>query len=326
MNSDFDTLSNVLDSLHICGSLLLHESYQAPWAIALPHADQIAHHLGVQPGTKVVPFHLVERGYIDVTITTDASVGEPPLVVEAGEMVICFQGASHQISQGANFSAFPVEKVFAGEDIPFRCVQEGRGASVVCLCGIFYLHDTHLNPLFASLPPVLHAPVSHVEPFQNLSGVANLIAQELDQRSPGSNFMVERLLELLCAGAIRSYMDTLQPQDASWFIGLQDPIVSRALAMVHAQPGHHWSVDLLAQNVELSPSRFSARFKETLGESPMSYVSKWRIHVASRLLKTTENTVGEVALQVGYENLTAFNRAFKRHLNVSPGAWRAIHV
>ena len=283
MTSDFDTLSDVLGSLRICGSLLLHESYTAPWAISLPKAEQLAQHLGVQPGTKVVPFHLVERGYIEVTTTDDLS-DKSPLIVEAGEMVVCFQGAAHQIAQGTSLSAFPVEKVFAGEDIPFRCSEGSRGASVVCLCGIFYLHDTYLNPLFASLPPVLHAPVSQVETFQNLSGVAKLVAQELDQRSPGSNFMLERLLELLCAGAIRAHMSTLKAQEASWFIGLQDPIVSRALSMVHAQPGHHWSVDLLAQNVELSASRFSARFKETLGESPMSYVSKWRIHVASRLL------------------------------------------
>lgn len=326
MNPEFDTLSNVLDSLHICGSLLLHESYTAPWAIALPDAEQIAKYLDVPNGTRIVPFHLVERGYIEVDMKSDNSASKPPLVVEAGEMVICFQGQSHYIFQGSNHSAFPVERVFAGDDIPFRAPKENRRTSVVCLCGIFYLHDTHLNPLFASLPPILHAPVSQIETFQNLSGIANLIAQELDRPAPGSNFMVERLLELLCAGAIRSYMEKLPAQDASWLIGIRDPIISRTLAMVHAQPEKSWSVDLLAQNVQLSPSRFSARFKETLGESPMSYIAKWRIHVASRLLKTTENSVNEVALQVGYENLSAFNRAFKRHLNVSPGAWRAIHV
>ncbi|NEQ52224.1 MAG: helix-turn-helix transcriptional regulator [Leptolyngbya sp. SIO3F4] len=120
-------------------------------------------------------------------------------------------------------------------------------------------------------------------------------------------------------------MDRIQPQDANWLIGLRDPIISRALAMVHAQPGYEWSVNNLARSVDLSPSRFAARFKDTLGESPMSYVSKWRIHVASRPLKSTENNISEISLQVGYENLAAFNRAFKRHLNMPPGAWRTLH-
>lgn len=325
MDQNFDILSNVLDSLHICGSLLLHESYQAPWAIVLPGAEQLGEHLNVRTGTRIVPFHLVERGYIEVTSTESASVENPPLVVEAGEMMIGFSGAPHQIGQGANPHIFPVENVFAGKEVPFRCPKGTRNVSVLCLCGVFYLHDTHLNPLFASLPSVLHAPVSQAETFQNLSGVASLIAQELDQRSPGSNFMVERLLELLCAGAIRSYMDKTQHQDANWLTGLQDPIVSQVLAMIHAQPGHEWSVDTLARKVDLSPSRFSARFKDTLGESPMSYVSKWRIHVASRHLKNTDNNISEIAAQVGYENLAAFNRAFKRHLNMPPGAWRSLH-
>lgn len=324
MNPDFDILSDVLNSLHICGSLLLHESYTIPWAIALPDAEQLSKYLKVKTGTRVVPFHLVERGYVEVMSTATPSLETSPLVVEAGEMVICFSGASHQISQGESPNVFPVENVFAGKAVPFRSPTGTRNVSVLC-CGVFYLQDTHLNPLFASLPPILHAPVSQAETFQNLSGVASLIAQELDQRSPGSNFMVERLLELLCAGAIRSYMDRLQLQDSSWLMGLQDPIVSHALALVHAQPGDSWSVDILAQSVDLSPSRFAARFKDIVGESPMSYVSKWRIHVASRLLKSTENNISEIAVQVGYENLAAFNRAFKRHLDVPPGVWRSLH-
>ncbi len=323
MTAEFDILSDVLDSLHICGSLLLHESYRAPWAIALPDSNQLGNLLGVQQGTRAIAFHLVERGQIELTST--AASGESPLVVEAGEMVICFSGTAHQISQGTNPYKLPVQNVLAGDEIPFRCPVGNRGGSVVCLCGVFYLHDTHLNPLFAALPPVLHAPVSQSEPFQNLSGVANLMIQELEQRSSGSNFMVERLLELLCAGAIRSYMTRRQTQEPSWLTAVRDPIVNRALTLIHAQPGDNWSVEALAQQVALSPSRFAARFKATLGESPMSYVSKWRIHIASRLLNSTEKNISEIASEVGYDNLAAFNRAFKRHLNLPPGAWRTHH-
>ncbi|PZD74640.1 RCS-specific HTH-type transcriptional activator RclR [Acaryochloris thomasi RCC1774] len=323
MNSELDILSDVLDSLHICGSLLLHESYTAPWAITLPDAGELGQLLNVERGTRAVAFHLVERGHLEL-VSADASHEQSPLVVEAGEMVICFSGTAHQISQGVNPPRLPVENILLGEPIPFRCSTGTRG-SLVCLCGVFYLHDTHLNPLFASLPSVLHAPISQAETFQNLSGVANLIVQELEQRAPGSNFMVERLLELLCAGAVRSYMARLQPQEPSWLKGVRDPIISRALALIHAQPGGDWSVDTLAQQVALSPSRFAARFKDTLGESPMSYVSKWRIHVASRLLNSTEKNISEIASEVGYENLAAFSRAFKRHLDIPPGMWRSQH-
>lgn len=321
----FDILSDVLDSLHICGNLLLHESYTAPWAISIPDREKLGVLLNTKPGTRAVAFHLVERGYIEINFTKNDGLNEPPLIVEAGEMVICFSGTPHKIFQGKNPPIFPVENVFEGVDIPFRCQPHARGISLVCICGVFYLQDTHLNPLFAALPPILHAPVSQAETFQNLSGVANLIVHELEQPAPGSDFMVARLLELLCAGAIRAYIDKSQSQDPSWFTGLQDPIINRALTMIHARPGNNWSIEILAQNVDLSPSRFAARFKETLGESPMNYVSKWRIHVASRLLKSTESNISEIAIKVGYENLAAFNRAFKRHLNIPPGAWRTLY-
>jgi len=326
INHDLDILSDVLDSLHICGNLLLHESYTAPWAISIPDRERLSVLLDTKPGTRAVAFHLVERGYIEISSTADNALNEPPLIVEAGEMVICFSGTPHKIFQGVNPHVFPVENVFAGINIPFRCQPHTRGISLVCICGVFYLQDTHLNPLFAALPSILHASVSQAETFHNLSGVANLIVQELDQRAPGSDFMVARLLELLCAGAIRAYyIDKSHSQDPSWFNGLQDPIINRALTMIHAQPGNDWSIETLAQSVDLSPSRFAARFKQTLGESPMSYVSKWRIHVASRLLKSTESNISEIAAKVGYENLAAFNRAFKRNLKIPPGAWRSLY-
>ena len=326
MDREFDILSNVLDSLDICGSLLLHESYAAPWAISVPDAEKLGTLLGAQAGTRVVAFHLVERGYVEMTSYPQGISGTDALAIEAGEMAICFSGTPHKISQGTNPPNIPVEIVLTGGDVPFRRAAGVRGNSLSCLlCGVFYLRDTYLNPLFAALPAVLHAPVSQAATFQNLSGVANLIAQELDEKSAGSNFMIERLLELLCAGAIRSYMARLEPQEPSWLRGLRDPIISRALALIHAKPERDWSVNSLARSVELSPSRFAARFKATLGEGPMTYVSKWRIHLASRLLKNAEKNVSEIASDVGYENLAAFTRAFKRHLGEPPGAWRTRH-
>ncbi len=320
MSPNFDIFSDVLDSLRICGSTLLRESYVAPWAIAVPEGAKLAQLMNVKPGVRAVAFHLVERGHIELTTPNP---DQPTLVVNAGEMVICFNGSSHQIAQGSYSQSLQVADVLKGADIPFRCPPDEPGSSVICLCGVFYLHDIHLNPLFAALPPTLKAPVSQTTTFQNLGGVAHLLAQELEQPAPGSDFMVERLLELLCAGAVRAYMAQLDNQESNWLTGLRDPIVGRTLALIHAEPGHDWSIERLAQAVALSPSRFAARFKATLGESPMSYVAKWRIHVASRLLNNSEKNISAIAAEVGYENLAAFNRAFKRHLDVPPGVWRS---
>ena len=317
MDSQVDVLSDVLSSLRICGSLLLHESYLPPWAASVPNADQLHILLGIKVGVRVVAFHLVERGHIEISLGSKSE-----LVVEAGEMVICFSGSAHQISQGNAAQAFSIERLITGEPHPFGS-RENLVRSTSCICGVFLLHDTHLNPLFAALPPLLHIPISQASRFHNLSGVAALIAQELHQKSLGANYVVERLLEVLCAEAVRSYINQMQPGQTSWLTGLRDPIVGKALAMIHSQPGSDWSVKRLAKAVAMSPSRFAARFTATLGESPMGYVSKWRMNVASRLLDNTEKSISEIATEVGYENLAAFNRAFKRHLSLPPAAWRS---
>jgi transcriptional regulator GlxA family with amidase domain len=59
-----------------------------------------------------------------------------------------------------------------------------------------------------------------------------------------------------------------------------------------------------------------------LGEAPLAYVSRWRIQLGARLLETTDDSVLQVALKVGYESEAAFNRAFKREFDLPPARYR----
>lgn len=106
MNTQSDILSDVLSSMRICGSLLLHEAYAPPWGISIPHTNQLGVLLGSRAGTRVVAFHLVERGYLTLTPTDGCAC-----VVEAGEMVICFGGGAHQISQGLKPQILSIERL-----------------------------------------------------------------------------------------------------------------------------------------------------------------------------------------------------------------------
>ena len=318
IDSTNDCLSDVLRSMRISGSLLLGEAYTTPWAISIPSAERLGALLRVSAGVRVVAFHFVERGQVEIALK-----GGDEMVVQAGEIAICFAGAAHQISQGANPRVVPVETLLTGGENTFRPSEQNRARCTSLLCGVFLLHDTYLNPLFAALPPLLHASLSRPSGFHNLTGVAQLMAQEMNRRSFGSGYVIERLLELLCAEAVRSHIETIPQQAVGWLRGLRDPVVGRAITMIHSQPGESWSVERLAQGVVMSPSRFAARFAAALGESPMAYVAKWRMNVAGRLLDGTQRGTSDIAAEVGYESLAAFNRAFKRHVGVPPAAWRA---
>ncbi len=320
--TDIGLVSGVIDdalrSLRISGSLLLRETYAAPWCIAIPDAERLATLLDVNSAVRVVAFHLVEFGHCGIQ-----PEGGDEVPVRAGEMVICFGGAAHRLSQGMSSQTQSIETLLTGGQNLRRPDAVGRTAGASLLCGVFLLHHTAFNPLFAALPPLMRATLSRAGELHNLSGVARLMAEELDRQSLGGGYVVERLLEVLCAEAVRAHVEAIPRHETSWFRGIKDPVVGRAIAAIHSRPGKDWSVQRLADDVAMSPSRFAARFSESLGDSPMAYVTKWRMNVACRQLVTTRQSIDQIAANVGYESQAAFSRAFKKHVCVSPAAWRA---
>ncbi len=313
-----DILSDVLRSMRISGSTLLNDDYAPPWAIAIPDAEQMAVLLEVKAGVRVVAFHLVKRGSIEMTASDGKSIR-----AEAGEIIIGFGGLAHQISQGPARSSLTVATLLAGDANIFAPSYKDEMRYTSLTCGVFLLHDVELNPLFAALPPWLHLSTRSLTGGRNFALVAESLTQEVDQALMGSGYVIDRLLELLGAEAIRSYMKLTPIQTTGWINGLNDPVVEGAIALIHANPGAGWTVQRLAAGMSLSPSRFAARFVAAIGDSPMSYVTKWRMNVASRLLTQTQQGVQEIATAVGYESSAAFNRAFKKHLGLPPAAWRS---
>ena len=72
----------------------------------------------------------------------------------------------------------------------------------------------------------------------------------------------------------------------------------------------------------LSRTRFADRFNHFLGEPPMAYLARWRVKLGAELLRSTDQSVAEVAASVGYGSEAAFNRAFKRELDCPPAQFR----
>ena len=158
------------------------------------------------------------------------------------------------------------------------------------------------------------------------SSVPNLLAREMTRRGLGSDYVAQRLLELLCVEIIRAHMRAADGTAWGWLRGINDPLLARALQRFHQAPGEPWSVGRLSAEIHLSPSRFAARFRAAFGESCMIYITTWRLGIARRLLRDTSDSVEDIAHQVGYRSLPAFTRAFRRYVGSSPAAWRKQQV
>ncbi len=314
-----DVISETLDFMQISGNLLLNERYAAPWAVSIPDKSELTESLSLDKNTHIAAFHLVQRGYIEILLENGDSS-----VVNAGEIVICFSGMAHTLYQGSQKNALAFNKLLNNAHNIFEPNSANLAQSTSLICGVFMLHNTFLNPLYESLPPLLKISTApgHDLSISDTASIVNLLLNEINQQSLAHNYMIGRYLELLCANAIRLHIDSRSLGNIGLLNALNDSSVTQAITNIHSKPALNWSVPKLAKGVSLSPSRFAARFTQTMGLTPMVYVTRWRMYLASKLLNETELAIEQIALQVGYENNAAFSRAFKRYIGKPPGAWR----
>lgn len=315
MQPGADPLDDALADLRIRGSVLLHERYAAPWAVAVPEAARLRRALGVGDEVRVLMFHFVRQGRFELRVP-----GWPACEVLAGEVAIC-SGDRHRMSQGRGAAAVALEEVLQRRGP--RAAEPEDAEATELVCGVFLAQAAPLNPMLDALPPVVKLSTRDATFSPMLAGVAWMLAHEIDQGAFGG-FAAARLLELFYAEAVRAYQRGEGAQRTGWFKGLADPRIGQAIRRVHAAPGRAWSVEALAAEVALSPSRFAARFREATGHSVMAYVARWRANLACRLLRETALPLVEIAAQVGYDSLPAFSRAFKAQLGRPPAAWRSL--
>jgi AraC-like DNA-binding protein len=149
-----------------------------------------------------------------------------------------------------------------------------------------------------------------------------LLAAESGGARAGRDAVLIRGLDLLAVSAIRDWMEAHPDVSPAWASAHKDPVVSRALELIHADPGGPWTLESLAQQSGSSRSALSRRFTKVLGESPMSYLACWRLCLASDLLEKTDQPLAAIAARVGYANPYAFSAAFQRSYGLRPGAHR----
>jgi AraC-like DNA-binding protein len=200
----------------------------------------------------------------------------------------------------------------------------GGGRQTDVVCGYMHSTDPLFDPAMRALPPVF---VVRLSEGPAAAWVRASIEYALADAAPPSNLstspIATRLPELLLVEVLRSHLTTAPAIDHGWLAALRDPVLAPALAALHQDPARRWTVTTLAGHVAASRSSLDDRFRQVLGQSPIRYLTAWRMHLATDLLATTELSVFTIARRVGYDAEEAFSRAFKRERGASPSHWRA---
>jgi AraC-like DNA-binding protein len=314
-----DTLSEVLRAVRLTGAVFFKIEASSPWVAEAAPAAELGPH--IMPGVEhVIEYHVVAAGSCWGGI-----VGEAPVKLEQGDVIVFPQGDPHVMSSAPGMRA-PVNMELMERArhsrLPIAITKDGDGP--VCLnliCGFLGCDARPFNPLLSALPRVIHLPRENsgggvIESFVNLA-----LAESTASR-PGSESVLARLSELLFIEVVRRYLATLPPENVGWLAGLRDEGVGRALTLMHARPTHDWSLDELAREAGMSRSVLAERFAHFVGVPPMQYLAQWRMQLAASLLTGTSMSLAEIADQVGYGSETALSRAYKRWVGVAPADFR----
>jgi AraC-like DNA-binding protein len=122
--------------------------------------------------------------------------------------------------------------------------------------------------------------------------------------------------------ALRLHLAEGMRGGVGWFFALSDKQISTAISSIHDEPAHDWTVEELGQRAGKSRSIFALRFKETVGASPMEYLTRWRMLLAGDRVPNTSDSISEIARSLGYESASAFAKAFKKIMGCSPRQYR----
>ncbi|PXY33137.1 AraC family transcriptional regulator [Prauserella endophytica] len=189
----------------------------------------------------------------------------------------------------------------------------GTGGDTTLLVGAYELPGAISRRLLAALPERLVLPHAEWE-----SPLVPLLAAEIGREEPGQTVVLDRLLDLLVITALRTHLARADAAGSAWYHAHSDPVVGHALRLLHDNPALPWTVATLAAKTGVSRAVLARRFTELVGESPMAYLTGWRLALAADLLREPDTTVDAVARKVGYGSAFALSTAFKRVRGVSP--------
>ena len=298
-----DVLSQVTEAFRLRGSMSGVMSVSPPWGFSIPRSDRAA-------------LLVVTRGRVSFEmpgVTTGAIEMAPGDVIAAphGNACIIRDDPHTPVRSADEMSADPC---------PGFGVAGGGQTEFVGLC--CELAGGRTNPVARALPPLIHCPGSDGRVAHGLEPTIRLLAVESAGTTPGRTTILNRLAEVVFIQLIRSWIDTRDAREGCWLHALADPHLADALSAIHAEPAAPWTLESLAGRSRMSRSSFAARFKTVVGETPMAYVTRWRMHRAADLLDTSDLPLREIVASSGYASEAAFRTVFKRWAGESPASYR----
>ncbi|GIH71254.1 AraC family transcriptional regulator [Sphaerimonospora thailandensis] len=256
-------------------------------------------------------------------LTPDTGQDDTPVELLPGDVILLPTGAAHSIASDAHRTPAPCDTALADHarraGAPMRL---GSGDTRTHLLGASYRHDRVVSlHVFDLLPPIVHIRAGRVN--SALDDTVRLLTREICDPQIATTVVLDRLVDVILVQLLRRWLSTCPDlARGSWLGALADPLVTEAMVRMHQQPARPWTTETLARDLTVSRSTLTRRFQDVTGQSPGAYLTRWRMDLAARRLRDTDDSIETIARSVGYTSVYAFNRAFRRTRSQPPARFR----
>lgn len=302
-----DVLAEILTMLQLRAMVYCQsEIHKSAWALQFHHT----HH---------AVFHIVGEGECYLTID------EQNIWLQRGDLLILPHGDAHRIADQ------PDSPCCADIDLNQQvhsCLMMRWGddqPKTTLVCGLFTFDEFHRHTIVTLLPTIIHFKYNTTIQY-GLNLVVEALLDEANHQRQGKNLLLHRLADILFVQVLRAWLIEPYHQTTGWLGGLRHPQIALALSAIHADPADEWTVEKLAVIAMMSRSAFAAKFTELVGIPPLTYVTYWRMQLATTMLKDERLSVSQIAEKVGYTSDIAFHKAFKRQFGYTPAMYRRTYL
>jgi len=318
MESKLDPITDIFRTMHVTAVGLHRLEATAPWGIKQEQQTEES----VTPADKkmapidLAHFAMLSRGNCWLSVE-----GIPdPIPLTGGDCFLLAEGTSIVLRDSPRTRpslSFREIGVKAHNNVIH---YGGGGAPTTIVCGAFRFDRVSLKPVTQLLPSFILMKADQARTLA-LHMTMQALATEMADHAPGSEVVATRLAEVLFIHVLRAHMASGPERNKGWLRAVFDPQMGTALSAIHGRVNTPWTVESLAEEAGMSRSAFAARFKELLGQTPLEYVTEWRMQKAMQLLGHRDKKLIDVARSVGYESDAAFSKAFKRVVGANPGEY-----
>jgi AraC-like DNA-binding protein len=313
-----DPITDIFRTMHVTAFGLHRLEATAPWGVKQENQTEEK----VTPsGNRISPtdlahFAMLSRGNCWLSVE-----GIPePIPLTGGDCFLLAKGTSIVLRDNLRTRPRWSFREIGAKANGNVALCGGGGAPTTIVCGSLSFDRASVRPITQLLPNFILMKADQARTLA-LHTTVQALASEMEEQAPGSEVVATRLAEVLVIQLLRAHIASGPEHNKGWLRAVFDPQMGTALSAIHNRVNTPWTVESLAEAAGMSRSAFAARFKELLGQTPLEYVTEWRMQKAMQLLQQRDKKLIDVARSVGYESDAAFSKAFKRVVRANPGEY-----